>query len=202
MSRGGTCMSNRTFRVAATGLSGLFAAQLVILAADRASPPVPPRLNIGDTVLAVGVSSSSRTDCSLPLARSDGSYTAIFGFHSECAWCNAVAAEWRALFADPYPGVVYLAVSREPIEPATAYALAHEWSVPVASVQRAVSGFGVETNFVARTPWIFLFDGDGVLVTAVNGAEYPVVREILGSRPALATNRPGVVDGSIVCDDA
>jgi len=139
---------------------------------DDAMAPAPTVL-IGDTVPSL--TGYAEDDVRTTVSLSTNSYTAsvVYAFHPECAFCDTVAPEWAAHFAagDPKAASVRrIAVTREVRGPAATYAQQFNWDIDLLSV----SGFAEmspEAFLVSRTPWVYVFDPDGVLRFHAHGAE-------------------------------
>lgn len=124
----------------------------------------------GDTVLTLrGVSLDGRPR-SVVMNRRDGKWTVVLAYHSKCAHCATVAPEWSTWLKSLPESAVALAVSREPPDSAAAYAKEHGWEVPLLPVPGAELP-NVERYLVSRTPWVFVFDSEGVFVGQAHGAE-------------------------------
>jgi hypothetical protein len=159
-------MKIRGADVVLLGLIVLAGTQVAIAMARRASAPIPPMpsfrfVAVGDTLGGVGVIDSSGV--SHPLVDPDGPplATLVMAFHSECVHCETVAADWAAWLATPRAGVRAVAVTREDVAVGHAYALAHGWSVEVVKVDAEPGDEG--QALVARTPWLVLLDGEGLV---------------------------------------
>lgn len=138
--------------------------------AAQGSEQVGQGLLAGDTVLTLrGVSLDGRPR-SVAMNRRDGKWTVVLAYHSKCTHCATVAPEWSTWLASLPESVIALAVSREPPDSAAAYAREHGWEVPLLPVPRAEPP-NVERYLVSRTPWVFVFDSDGVFVGQAHGAE-------------------------------
>ena len=140
--------------------------------ADDAMAPAPTVL-IGDTVPLLTGYAVDSVLTTVPLDTAPYTATVVYAFHPECAFCDTVAPEWAAHFAagDPRAAPVRrIAVTRELPGPAATYAERFTWNIDLLSV----SGFeetSPEAFLVSRTPWVYVFDPDGVLRFHGHGAE-------------------------------
>ena len=141
--------------------------------ADDAMAPAPTTVLIGDTVPSLIGYAEDGVLTTVSLDADADTATVVYAFHPECAFCDTVALEWAAHFAadDPTAGPVRrIAVTRERPGPAATYAELFTWETGLLSV----SGFeetSPEAFLVSRTPWIYVFDPDGVLRFHAHGAE-------------------------------
>lgn len=132
-------------------------------------------LSLGDTVHALA---GSKNDGQLTTARfgqGPGAVTVLYAFHSECVHSREVAPRWAAHFAEERLAedrsdaseIRRIAVTREAQEIAAAHAQHFGWSVHVTSLPLAVPNAqvppGIVASLLSRTPWVFVFDADGVL---------------------------------------
>lgn len=141
--------------------------------ADDAVAPAPTEL-IGETVPALtGYTEDSVLTTVSLVADGRDTATVVYAFHPACAFCDTVAPEWAAHFAagDPKAAPVRkIAVTREVPGLAATYVQQFNWDIDLLSV----SGFAEtspEAFLVSRTPWVYVFDPDGVLRFDAHGAE-------------------------------
>lgn len=113
------------------------------------------------------------------LANEMGSATLVMAFNSQCVHCDRVAPAWSAWLATQ-PDVRMIAITNEPVNVGEAYASRHQWRVQVASVVNAPAG-AVERQLVSRTPWLFVFDANGILRTARHGARLMTADSVLAA---------------------
>ena len=139
---------------------------------DDAMTPAPTVL-IGDTVPLLTGYAEDSVLTTVSLDADADTTTIVYAFHPECAFCDTVAPEWAAHFAAGDQGaapVRRIAVTRELPGPAATYAERFTWNIDLLSV----SGFAEtspEAFLVSRTPWVYVFDPDGVLRFHGHGAE-------------------------------
>ncbi len=117
-----------------------------------------------------------------------GAPTLLLAFHSECEHCLRLAPIWREWLESHGDEVRTLAVSREDLSTATAYALEHGWPTKVARVDVPERGT-TEHALTARTPWVFVVDAGGVVIAEGQGALIDELGSLLleDSRPASTT---------------
>lgn len=101
-------------------------------------------------------------------APSQGRATVILVFHSRCVHCAEVAPLWADWIRDVGSDWDVFAVSSEPLGSAEAYAKEQAWPVEVAVVD-ASQARGAAQAFTARTPWVFVVDRDGVILSEGHG---------------------------------
>lgn len=148
----------------------------VIVRAQPADDTVAPAPTapIGDTVPAL----TGHTDDSVLTTVSlvaDGRHTAtvVHALHPACAFCDTVAPEWAAHFAagDPKAAPVRrIAVTREVPGPAATYAQQFNWGIDLLSLSGSAET-SPEAFLASRTPWVYVFDPDGVLRFDAHGAD-------------------------------
>lgn len=170
--------------------------------ADDTTAPAPTAL-IGDTVPALTGYTEDSVQTTVSLV-ADGQHTAtvVYAFHPACAFCDAVAPAWAAHFAAEDPNaapVRRIAVTREVPEPAATYAQQFNWDIDLLSV----SGFaetGPEAFLLSRTPWVYVFDPDGVLRFDAHGADLEHVDRAVAEVTSVsrAARRSGVGEMSAV----
>lgn len=106
--------------------------------------------------------------------------TIVYAFNSTCEPSNAVGTLWSRHFAKPLP-VRRIAVSLDHPADAATYARRFGWKIDLLSAFR-LAPTAPERVLASRTPWVFVFDADGVLAHAGHGSSVPelerVVREL------------------------
>jgi hypothetical protein len=101
---------------------------------------------------------------------SNGQPTLLLAFDSECSHSEAVTDLWRSLTESRHEELRIVLLSPEPLETAKTYAIAHGWSGEVWAVDSALTG-SLGFALTQRTPWAFLLNGNGVLVSDGHGSE-------------------------------
>lgn len=147
------------------GIGGQF-----VLAVSRAQQAAPPRapaadLVVGDTLLGLTGSLEGNVRTTVPLATDAGIATVLYVFHPDCVHCHAVAPDWAVHFSADHtdsPPVRRIAVTNDAVVPAVAYAERFGWNVDILSMKDLTPADGAFSLF-ARTPWVFVFDSDGIL---------------------------------------
>ncbi len=94
--------------------------------------------------------------------------TLILVFSSRCGHCAEVAPLWADWIRDVGSGWDVLAVSADPLDSAEAYAKEQGWPVEVAGVDASVAR-GPAHALTARTPWVFVVDRSGVILSEGHG---------------------------------
>lgn len=142
---------------------------------------------VGDTLDALTGYDDDGVLAMVPLDAGPGAVTVLYAFSSECVFCDEVAPEWASHFEAPEPvatKVRRIAVTRDLPGPAANYAARFGWQVDLLSVAQMPESSG-ESSLVSRTPWVFVFDSDGVLRFQDHGAELQRMEEAIAAfRPA------------------
>lgn len=109
----------------------------------------------------------------IPLQAEQGGVTVLYAFDSRCAFCDDVAPAWRRHFATTAygtSGVRRIALTRDHGASAARYARRFGWQVDLLSVHGLAEN-SREHSLVSKTPWVFVFDSNGVLRFHDHGAE-------------------------------
>lgn len=138
---------------------------------------------VGDRVGALTGYVDEGVVATVPLDGDPGTVTVLFAFSSECAFCDDVAPEWASHFAGPHSAastIRRIAVTRDLPEAAAAYAERFGWRIDLLSVAQTPQS-SRESSLVSRTPWVYVFDSDGVLRFQGHGAELLRLEEAVAS---------------------
>ena len=149
--------------------------------ADEVAPA--QRVLVGDTLGALTGYAYDGVLATVPLDADPGTVTVLYAFNSECAFCDDLAPEWASHFLTPAPetsAVRKIAVTRDLPGPAATYAERFGWQVDLLSVSQ-LAETSRESSLVARTPWVFVFDSDGVLRFQDHGAELQRMEEAIAA---------------------
>lgn len=149
---------------------------------------------VGDKVSALTGQSADGVPAVVPLDVDRNAVTVLYAFNSECAFCDDVAPEWAAHFATPSPAtsaVRRIAITRDLPGPAASYAERFGWRVELLSVS-LLEETSRESSLVSRTPWVYVFDSDGVLRFQDHGAELRRMEEAIA---ALRSPGPTTMSG-------
>ena len=150
---------------------------------------------VGDTVASLSGYLNDDVPAVVSLDGDPGTVTVLYAFHSECAFCDDVGPAWASHFAavpEPGSGVRRIALTRDPPGPAAAYAEHFRWRVDLLSVSQ-LAETSREHSLVSRTPWVFVFDSEGVLRFHDHGAELERIERAVASLSSLgAGSQPGV----------
>ncbi|MDE2874128.1 MAG: hypothetical protein OXU69_03375 [Gemmatimonadota bacterium] len=155
--------------------------------ADDTMVPAPTVL-IGDTVPALTGYAEDGVLTTVSLDSDSYTATVVYAFHPECVFCDLVASEWAAHFAagDPKAAPVRrIAVTRELPGPAATHAQQFNWDIDLLSVSGSVE-MSPEAFLVSRTPWVYVFDRDGVLRFHADGAEVEHVDQAMAEIASLS----------------
>ena len=154
---------------------GILAQVAVAIAGTRTiSPDVTSSASVvvSDTLVALTGHDSAGTLTTIPLVANPGRVTVLYAFHPECAHCDRVAPNWTQHFVKHghmHPSVRTIAVTRASHQSAVAYASQYDWETELLSLA-ALSPRSPANALVAKTPWIFVFDSQGVLLLHEHGA--------------------------------
>ena len=161
---------------------------------DDAMAPAPT-MKLGDTVRSLRGSDEDGAMTTVSLMTTPDTLTVVYAFHPECAFSDSVAPDWAARFATDDPLAVpvrRIAVTREIPGPAATYAERFTWDVNLLSVADSAMATTPEAFLVSRTPWIYVFDSDGVLRFQDHGAELESVEQAVSG---IATRGVGLTSG-------
>ncbi len=151
---------------------------LQLSGANRGAQPLGPapylRASVGDTVPALRGHTGD-----LALTSEEDRWTAVVSFSSTCGHCLNLAPSLTEWFQGEDEVDIAVVTSDTP-EVAATYAEDYGWSVPLLSLVTSDSTRS-EGFFLSRTPWLFLFDPQGVLRHHGHAADHetwrPLVRE-------------------------
>ena len=130
-------------------------------------------LLVGDTVDSLEGHGKDGVPTTVPVYAERGWVTVLYVFDSQCAFCDDVAPKWRHHFATAgsgAPGVRRIALTTDLPSSAARYARRFGWQVDLLSISR-LAETSPEYSLVSRTPWVYVFDSDGVLRFHDHGAE-------------------------------
>lgn len=156
----------------------LAALQLVVLATLTADPTAVP---LAGTDLS-SLTTEDRFGASIPLGALE-SPALVMVFHSDCAHCRVIAPEWAEWFDEHPDGIDVIAVSREPLDDARAYADEHGWDVDVRSVRAERLG-SLAHEVTRRTPWIFALDENARILSSGHGGELADLADLIARATA------------------
>lgn len=157
-------------------LAILAVVQVTILAFSADGPVAATAPVLGAGYQLGAVQSFSQDGDAKPLA--EGGPKLVLVFHSECGHCRVVAPAWAEWLRESKGALSVVAVSREPVADAQAYADEHDWDVEVRSVREPDLGTAA-FELIRRTPWVLALDGDGVVIASAHGSEVDSVAEAL-----------------------
>jgi len=140
-------------------------------------------VRVGDTLGALTGYVDGGVLASVPLEADPGTVTVLYAFNSECVFCDDLAPEWATHFATAAaasPAIRRIAVTRDLPGPAATYAERYGWQVDLLSVAQ-LAQTDRESSLVSKTPWVFVFDSDGVLRFQDHGAELQRMEEAIAA---------------------
>ena len=139
--------------------------------AGRKNPAVlssgpPSVIQLGDTLLSLTGFTKGGVATTIRLAADPGTVTVLYAFHPDCVHCLTVAPTWAEHFSanasTTSKTVRRIAVAHDSAESALDYANRFGWNVGVLSLGH-LSSASRDYSLVSKTPWLFVFDSDGVL---------------------------------------
>lgn len=148
---------------------------------------------VGDTLLEVTGYFRGGTSSIIRLASDTGTVTILYSFHPECVHSHTVAADWAEHFAAAFNsevGVRRIAITSDSTDAAYEYAKRFGWSVDVVGF-RPLAPAHREYALLSRTPWVFVFDSDGVLRFEGHGNALEQVDQVVAGLSAVAEGREG-----------
>ena len=164
-------------------VSGVLAQTLVVVGySTDAKDPVTsaPAVLVGDTLDSLSGQAADGTSTRIPLTADPGTITVLYAFHPECAHCDTVAPTWASHFVDADPTVRRVAVTGDRHGPAMTYASSHGWTVDLLSVPQ-LTFTDREYSLISKTPWLFVFDWNGVLRFQGHGSELERVEQVVAA---------------------
>ncbi|MYG81530.1 MAG: redoxin domain-containing protein [Gemmatimonadetes bacterium] len=144
---------------------------------------------VGDTVPSIVGYLQDGALTLIPLEGDPGTVTVLYAFHSECGYCDDVAPAWASHFSRARreaPAIQRIAVTLDSPEQAAAYAGQFGWQVELLSVLE-LGETSREQRLVSRTPWVFIFDADGVLRYNEHGDELERIEQAVASISAAGS---------------
>ena len=162
---------------------GVLAQILVVIGYTRdAEDPLTsaPGVLVGDTLGTLSGHGADGTLTIVPLTADPGTITVLYAFHPECAYCDTVAPTWASHFASADPTVRRFAVTGDLHGPAATYAASFGWSVDLLSVSQ-LEITDRQYSLISKTPWLFVFDWQGVLRFQDHGSELERVEQAIAA---------------------
>ena len=160
----------------------------VRLAEDLEDGLTPARgVLVGDTVRSLMGHAQDGTLRTVHLDADSGTVTVVYAFHPECTYSDTVAPDWAVHLSTPDSAVRSIrriALTRGLPGPAGHYAERFGWQVNPLSVSQ-LAETGPEYFLVSRTPWIFVFDSNGMLRFHDHGSELERVDEAIAEASSV-----------------
>ena len=147
-----------------------------------------PPLSVGDALGGLAGLAADGSPSRLGLAETGRTATVLFAFHPDCVHSDTVAEDWARHFGGDGPTIAdarTLAVTRDTPGAAAAYAERFAWDVELLSMPN-LSRSNVEYSLVSRTPWVFVFDSEGVLRFQDHGGELERAAQAVAAIAAAA----------------
>ena len=150
------------------GLALLAVLQLAVMATGGS---LSPRLSsawiqVGDTLSMVRATDAHGA----PVSPTTGEPTVLLVFRSDCGHCQEVAPLWRDWIGSAGRSYRVFALTADPIETASAFVTQYGLDAQVVTVDGRF-GRGEAHFLLARTPWVFLLDGEGVIQAQGHGSQ-------------------------------
>ena len=154
---------------------------------------VPEAVGVGDTLLlCTGYVAPDAPD-TISLDEETAGVTVIYSFHPDCGYSATLGSRWARHFDDaqqPDAGIRRFALTLDSLSSALDFAESFGWEVEVVSVA-GLSPMQREYSLVSRTPWVFVFDSNGVLQRHVHGSELGAVEAAVSRLLPEDVARPG-----------
>ncbi len=164
----------------------------------RGSAQSPAQLPFrpGDTLRSFSGVDEAGLPAAIQLATETGLATVLYAFHPDCSFSRESAPGWARHFtaiAAADSRVRQIAVTAA--DPASAHAFAQrfQWQIDIRSIV-GVSAREKQHSLVSRTPWVFVFDSQGVLRMEGHGnrvAEAEETVSLLLSQQPVTNRRKG-----------
>ena len=140
------------------------------------SAPAPPL--VGDTLVELMGLAADGSDEVLEFLMQPGAATVVYAFSSECVFCDDVAPQWATHFQTPSPEPIRrVAITRDGPTVAAKYAGRFRWDVGILSMPD-LTATDRRSSFLSRTPWLYVFDHQGVLQFQGHGSSLDLADEI------------------------
>lgn len=167
------------------GLALLALAQVLVFGYRWSSGGEPEEgwLQVGDDVSEI----EFRAPSGQPASIAGGEPTVMLIFDSQCSHCRSVSPSWQAWLRKTPPGLRVVGVSTEPLETAEAFVEEQGWGVDVWRVEGAAGSR--EHALMARTPWVFVLDGEGRILREGQGSRIAELTAGLSGNSAAAGAR-------------
>ncbi|MCY3942235.1 MAG: hypothetical protein OXG18_00490 [Gemmatimonadetes bacterium] len=145
---------------------GGVAVQVAILvgrSGAAANPVAPESIVVGDTLVALTGGSGEGSRDYVEIRTPSGAATVVYVFSSTCAFCDDVAPDWAEHFRRPgTEHVRRVAITRDGPQDAVEYAKRFGWDVRILSMPD-LAATDRASSLLSRTPWLYVFDPEGVL---------------------------------------
>ena len=136
----------------------------ILLSLNRGKGNGDPWLREGDNLGLIRATTAHGD----PAALASGQPLLLLVFHPECGHCQDVVPIWRDWVQTREPTIRVVAATSAHPEAANAFLLSHSWE-PVLWIIEPKEGIPARRPVTTRTPWIFLLDGDGVILAEGHG---------------------------------
>ncbi|MXW16025.1 MAG: hypothetical protein F4139_10340 [Gemmatimonadetes bacterium] len=161
---------------------------------DRSNLPKP--LLVGDTLRALSGYSAPGDPSVISLDSDGASATVMYIFDPDCVHSVSLGSLWARHFDRVWEedvGVRRIAVSLASPLSARKFAERHGWRLEVLSMA-GLSSERKEYSLASKTPWVFVFDSDGVLRLHDHGSE---LDEVQAAVAQLLSESAAVMSGSL-----
>ena len=142
---------------------------------------VKDAMRVGDSLPLLRGYDRDHSLTSLQLTDGGRTATAIYVYHPDCGPCGTVAPGWARHFSKLAArglAVRMIALTQADFPAAHDFADSFDWRVEILSVD-GLSMSIAERYLISKTPWVFVFDSNGVLRLQNHGAELDPVEATL-----------------------
>lgn len=148
-------------------------------------------VRLGDSLPFLRGTDRGQAPVSVRLSSGQQMATVLYVYHPDCGPCGTVAPAWAQHFsklAAPNSPVRVIALTRAGFPAALEFADDFDWHVEIVSVD-GLTMSPAERHLISRTPWVFVFDSNGVLRLQTHGADLDQVENTL----ALLSRAPNAL---------
>jgi len=136
----------------------------ILFSPDGGRGEMDPWLQEGDTLAQVRATTAK----GVPALLASGQPLLLLVFHPECGHCQDVVPIWRDWVQETEPEIRLVAATSARLEAASVFLSTHSWESELWILENQ-DGTPGKRPVTGRTPWIFLLDGDGVILSEGHG---------------------------------
>lgn len=148
-------------------------------------------VRLGDSLPFLRGTDRGQAPVSVRLSGGQQMATVVYVYHPDCGPCGTVAPAWAQHFSELAAmdsPVRKIALTQARFPAASEFADDFDWHVEILSVD-GLSISPAERHLISRTPWVFVFDSNGVLRLEAHGADVDQVENTL----ALLSRAPNAL---------